>query len=227
MGRWNVVALVGLVLLGGMDAAHAGTVRLLDRNIEVVLPDGYCEMRERFVDPQGIARSRSATGNTTVELTRFAHCQEMREVESGRRKELDRFGTLAVQARSGQPVLVPGMPRSGFLEKLSADRSSYNAWLADSERSLQRVAPGFRIERNLGYFRTDAYGTYSGFVAKIPGAEKRQDMTAILTGTTLVREFIAVVTLGRAYRSENSLQRHMQELQTAVLQLVRANDPAP
>lgn len=204
--------------------AEAGTVNLLGRPIEAIIPTGYCVVGGHPADAEMVSLTREGIGNANQILALFADCKELEDFRKGRRIMLDNFGQILVQTPKGQLRALKGISRTEYIQKMSGVSSYMPEALKRAEARVKQYAPGYQDHANLGLISTDSNGLYMGLLMTMTDDTGRHRPIVGVVGLTLVKELSISINLYQAYRSSPDLRGLLARQQSAMASFVRANN---
>lgn len=203
--------------------AEAGTVNLLGRPVEAVIPSGYCEVGGHPADTELVSRTKEGIGTSNQILALFANCKELEEFRNGRRAMLDNYGQILAQTPKGQLRALKGVSRSEYIQKISAQSNRPSEAFKNAEARAKQYVPGYQ-GLDLGLLSTDFNGLYVGLLMSMTDDTGRPRAIVGVVGMTLVKEFSVTINLYQAYKNTPDLRGLLALQKSAIANLVRTNN---
>lgn len=203
---------------------EAGTVILLGRPINTMLPTGYCEIGTHPADIELVKRTGDAIGSSNKILALFAECQELEDFRSGRRAMLDNYGQILAQTPKGQLRLLKGVSRSAFIQTISAELGDMPGVFEKAFDRLKKFDPSFRSQENLGLLGSDSNGLYMGALTRMEDATGHPRTIVGVVGMTLVKELSISINIYHAYSATLDLRGLLAHQQSVIADFVRVNN---
>jgi hypothetical protein len=216
--------LLSVVLTLLSVGAEAGSVNLLGRSIELVIPAGYCEIGGHPADTEFVSRARESIGTSNKILALFADCKELDDFRKGKKTMLNNYGTILAQTPNGQLRALKGVSRLEFIQKISARSGYIPEALKKAEARVRQYYPGLQRQEYLGLLATDSNGLYLGLLTTMADDTGRPRSIVGTLGLTLVKELSFSINLYQVYKSTPDLRGLLARQQTAIASFVRAND---
>lgn len=205
--------------------AHAATIMLLNKQIVLTPPNGYCEVGTHSVEQALVRQTSEAVGNSNRILSFFADCRELEELRSGKRQVIDNYGQIMAPSPNGQLRILKGFTRQEYLKKMSARlNADLPSAIRNAEVWAKQVVPGYQTQGSLGLLRIDSNGMYLGMLmATSDSAGKVRKIVGVL-GTTLVKELPISINLYQSFSRLPDLGGLLARQQAAMAFFVRANN---
>ena len=203
--------------------AQAETVTLLNRTIELVLPEGYCQAGNHQAEAEMMNQMKAALGNTNQLLLAFANCKELSDLRKGKRSTLDNYGQFLAPTQKGQVRVLAGLPRSEYIKKIKEQAGHLPDAIKKAEARAKQFNPRLVSTENLGLLDTDPNGVYLGMLmAYKDNAGKSKPVSCIL-GMTLIKEIPVSINLYQAIKKSPDLQSILMRQKRSLADLVMAN----
>lgn len=208
-------------------STQAGTVNLLGRQVEVVMPSGYCELGMHPSDADLIRRLNvihGINGNESQTLSTFADCKELEDLRNGKRLRVANYGTIYVPTPNGQIPVMKGITRSEFIQAAKQDGQSVtdNALKTFESRVRERL-PSLQV-RSIALLRIDSNGAYYGALVSYTDDKGKPGQSVSIMGATLVKELPVFINLVQVYTKSPDIRGLLSRQQAAIAQFVHANE---
>jgi hypothetical protein len=210
-------------LLTSLNVA-AGTVELLGRLIDPVIPNGYCEVGGHSADTDMVNRTKEAIGSSNRILLLFADCKELSEFRKGKRNVLDNYGQILAQTPKGQLRALKGVSRQEFVKKMAAQSDYIPDALQKAETRAKQYIPGYQRQESLGLLTADANGLYVGLLMTLTGDAGQPRPIVGIFGMTIVKDLVLSINIYQAYQATPDLRGLLSKQQNAMDKFVRANN---
>jgi len=211
--------------------ANASPVNLAGRQIEVVIPSGYCALSEENPSDAEVIRVTKAgmeNGSNQI-LVLFADCKEQSEVRGGKRQTYDNYGQILAQMRKGKLEPLKGVSRSEFIRKIGGTSPTvnvnqvvqsavarYNAALSGGSISYDAQKPYWLI--------SDQNGSFYGMLGQLVDVYgKKSNLFAVL-GISLIKEMSLTINIYQKFKGEPPVAQLLAKQQAAMAALVLGNN---
>lgn len=215
-----------LIFVGCASIARSEQVILLDRAIEIPIPNGYCQVGKHPTDAEMLIRITEGLGNSNKILTMFANCKELEDFRRGKRMLLDNFGQILVPTPKGKLGAFEGFSRGKFIAKLSGSgvRESFDEGLKMGEARLKEIESSYQSVENLGSLGMDDNGLYTAIVLTMTDDTNQLRRILGITGTTLIKELPVSINIYQAYKGAPNLEALLAKQKSALSGIVKANN---